>query len=569
MNLIDENIEKESEEKQKKVTKIIIIAIAVLVALVILILIYSLIKKKNTITVTVNDEKKTFNSSLFLMADKKHFRKSESGEIYISVRELVNVLNEGIDEKDETRRVSYFNDEYRGKGEDVTKCHIKTGNEYTSYVSGSPTIYKVRDNKAENDEIRKNSQNNKENENKEIPISDYEYEYFNKEGGVIYENNEIYATQSTIELGFNVKILFDEKNKSIKIYTLDGLSSVATNVIGATVVTDGIEYYNKKLLKYGYALVKSSSGDYGIQDYNSYQEGNYVLSCKYSDIKFVEGLNCLIVTTTEKKEKGILKIDFNTAEVQTLVEPVYQEINQIAEDGSLYAIKQGGKYGLLRIKDDKAETVLKCEYQTIGLENYSDFEEMENRYLIDKKYIPIKRDDKWGIATLEGKISITPQYDKIGCNATDTGKSAVCVPNLKNGVAGIIVGTLPVNPDPNAVNNNSNNNENATYTYSIINAETKQKIGFDAAEIYSTYINNEREYIMKVVAIDGSTHRINIYDAYLEPARTNKTNATSASEAGNNTTNNSNNNTNSDNTANNSNNTNNDNTINNNTTTNN
>ena len=65
------------------------------------------------------------------------------------------MLNNGLEDND-SRRVSYFNDEYRGKGEDVTKCHIKTENEYTSYVAGSSAIYKVRDNKAENEEIKKN-----------------------------------------------------------------------------------------------------------------------------------------------------------------------------------------------------------------------------------------------------------------------------------------------------------------------------------------------------------------------------------------------------------------------------
>ena len=298
MNLIDENIEKESEEKQKKVTKLIIIAIAVLLAIVIVILIYSAIKKKNTLTLMVNGEKTNFGSSLFLMADKRNFKKSENGEIYISVRELTNILG---------NQVGYFNDEYNGKGEDVTKCHIKTDNEYTSYITGSSTIYKVRDNKAINEEIRKNNKNNKNDNQEEILVSDTEYEYFTIDNGVIYENNEIYATKSAIELGFNVKINYDEKNKTVSILTLDGLTQRATEIIGASVVSDNIAYYNKKLFKYGYALVKSAGGDYGIQDFESYQEGNYVLSCKYSDIKFIEGLSCLIVTTSEKNEKGILK----------------------------------------------------------------------------------------------------------------------------------------------------------------------------------------------------------------------------------------------------------------------
>ena len=522
MNLIDENIEKESEEKQKKVTKIIVISIAILLAIVMIILIYSAIKKKNTLTFLVNGQKTNFNASLFLMADKKNFKKSENGEIYISIRELSNILGDDV---------GYFNDEYKGKGEDVTKCHIKTNNEYTSYITGSSTIYKVRDNKAINDELRKKNNNNNNKNQEEIMVSDTEYEYFSIDNGVIYENNEIYATESAIELGFNVRISYNEKNKTVSIMTLDGLTQRATDIIGASVVSNDIAYYNKKLFKYGYALVKSASGEYGIQDFESYQEGNYVLSCKYSDIKFIEGLSCLIVTTSEKNEKGILKIDLNTASVSTLVDPVYQDINQIADDGSLYAIKQSDKYGLLKIENDKADTVLKCEYQTIGISEYSDYEEMENRYLIDGKYIPIKRDNKWGIATLDGKLSINPQYDKIGCSIGEGGRPAICVPNLTNGVAGIIFGTLPVNTDPNANNTNNANDEEVKYTYSIIDAQTKQKIGLDATEIYSTYINNEREYIIKIIASDGTPHRINVYDAYSKPPRTKKTNATTASEA--------------------------------------
>ena len=531
MNLIDENIEKESEEKQKKVTKLIITAIAVLIAIVVFILIFSAIKKKNTLTVTVNEQKVQFKASLFLMEDKKHMKKSESGEIYISVRELANMLGDDV---------GYFNDEYNGKGEDTRKCHIQTQNEYTSYIADSPSIYKVRDNKAANDEIRKQIQNNKNQENQiELLVSDTEYEYFNIDGGVIYANDEIYATKSAIELGFNVRIIYNEKNKSVSIYTLDGLNQVAANTIGSSVVTDDIEYYNKKLLKYGYALVRSSNGDYGIQDYQSYQEGNYVLSCKYSAIKYIEGLDCLIVTTSDKGQKGILKLDRATGNVTTLVEPVYQEINQITGDGTLYVIKESGKYGLLRIKDDKAENVLKSEYQTIGIDNYSDYEEMEDRYLIDGKYIPIKRDDKWGVASIEGKVIVIPQYDVIGCNIKESGNPAICVPNLKKGTPGIIFGVKQTVVDPNQPNQ-----QNEKYVYCLIGAESKQKIGFDSTEIYATYINNEREYVMKIQAADGSIHRINIYDAYSEPARTKTPNTTNNNQNNNNQNNNNQNNNN-------------------------
>ncbi|MBQ3409201.1 MAG: WG repeat-containing protein [Clostridia bacterium] len=512
MNLIDENIERESEDRQKRLIRMILVIIAVLITVVVVILIYSGIKKKNTLTVTINDEKKNFNAGLFLMADKKNFKTSENGEIYISVRELSNMLGDDV---------GYLNDEYDGKGEDVTKCQIKEDNEYTSYISGSSTIYKVRDNKAENDEIRKNMQNNRNNnEDQPLLVSDNEYEYFKIDQGVIYENNEIYASESAIELGFNVNIIYDEKNKSVKIYTLDGLMKKAADRVGASVVTDNIDYYNKKLLKYGFVLVKKSNNEYGIQDYINYQEGNYVLSCKYSDIKFIESLESLIVTTSDTQEKGILRIDLDeNKSVETLVEPKYREINQITEDGSLYAIKENGRYGLLKVTEDEngvsTENVLKCEYQTIGIDNYSDYEEMNNRFLINGKYIPIKRDNKWGLATREGKVAILPQYDEIGCNISKEGRPAICVPNLKNGSDGIVFGITATNAETS---------ENKT-TYVLINADKKDKIGYDSSEIYSTYLNNEKAYTMKVTAADGTTYRLNIYDAFSEPAKqTKKTN---------------------------------------------
>ena len=50
----------------------------------------------------------------------------ENGEIYFSIKKLSYIL--GVD---------YYNDEYKSKGEDPTKCYIKTENEYTSFISNS------------------------------------------------------------------------------------------------------------------------------------------------------------------------------------------------------------------------------------------------------------------------------------------------------------------------------------------------------------------------------------------------------------------------------------------------
>lgn len=212
MNLIDENVEKESEEKQRKITRIIIIAIIFLVSLVIIILLVSVIKKKNTLKFSIDNDSKEFKSEMFLMQDSKTLYTADNGQIYISVRDLANALS-----------VDFYNDEYKGKGEDKSKCYIRTGNEYTSFLSNSSEIYKVRDNKANNSELVKNNNASKNKGENVITPNDYEYEYFLINDGVRYVNDKIYASQEAIELGFNVNVIYNPKEKIVKIYTLDGL----------------------------------------------------------------------------------------------------------------------------------------------------------------------------------------------------------------------------------------------------------------------------------------------------------------------------------------------------------
>ena len=133
MNLINENEEKEQVEKKKKTLKIIIGVIVALVFIAIAIVVFSTIKNKNTLKLQVNDKSASIPDGLFLMSDSKNLA-MENGQIYISVRKLVSVLGGGIE---------YYNDEYKNKGEDTTKCYIKTSNEYTSFLSNSSQIYKA------------------------------------------------------------------------------------------------------------------------------------------------------------------------------------------------------------------------------------------------------------------------------------------------------------------------------------------------------------------------------------------------------------------------------------------
>ena len=78
------------------------------------------------------------------------------------------------------------------------------------------------------------------------------------------------------------------------------------------------------------------------------------------------------------------------------------------------------------------KTIVKCEYQTIGIDDYAEYSEMDNRYLINGKFIPIKLNDKWGLATKENGVIIIPQFDTIGCKLSKKGKYTATVKYMGN-----------------------------------------------------------------------------------------------------------------------------------------
>lgn len=530
MNLIDENEEIEQAQNKKKTLKIILITIMTLILLVIILTVFSIVKKNNTLKLQVDGKSVGIQQGLVLMNDSKN-AVVENGQIYLSVRKLISVLGGDIE---------YYNDEYKNKGEDITKCYIKTANEYTSFLSNSSQIYKaiiLDDNQDETTDMTNTtntttSSNSKKNNEDSQKVT--EYEYFNVENGVKYVNGEIYASQEAIQLGFNVTMNYNEKNKTITIYTLDALEAIAANKVKLAVIGDDCAYYNKKLLKYGLVLIKNSEGDYGITNYNDYQEGNNIISCLYSDIRFCESSSSVIVTRSEDKKQGIFKLDLvNKQKAEEKIKAQYQLIKQLDEDMDLYMVKQDERYGIIKLAGDDITTILKTEYQQIGIDGDL-YPDMDNKYVINGKYIPIKIDGKWGIVTTEGKILINPQYVGIGCNLgkIGSGDPVIVLPKLIGNTDAIVFLTT---------------SQENTSLYSIINVQTGVRIGgHEASEIYSRYDNGQRKYYMKITDSTGNViGNINIYNVYGVKAKE-VTNADDANNITNksNVTNNDTNNTN-------------------------
>lgn len=485
MNLIDENEELEQEVKKKKIFKTIIIAIGVLLFLAIILLIYSTNKRNNTLKLSIDGKGQSIPNGLVYMEDGKKPYTDDNGEIFFSVKKLSYIL--GVD---------YYNDEYKSKGEDPTKCYIKTENEYTSFISNKSQIYKaiiLEDEDASDDTKSKSSTSE--------PKKVTEYEYFDVGDGVKNIDGEIYASQTAVSLGFNVQVFYNSSKKDIRIYTLDGLSDTASKILKNKsvypVIGDECSYQNKKLLKYGYVLIKNSDESYGITNYNDYKDGNNIVSCKYSDLRFCESSGNVIVTTINEKKQGILQLDFINDKATAIIEPNYQAIRRIDEDSEIFMIKLNGKYGLVKIEGNVLTTSLRPEYQQIGIDHV--FDDMQNKYLINGKYIPVELDDKWGLASKDGKMIIIPQYPGIGCDLKETGSGngVIVLPSLVNGVDGIVFLT-----------------DSNYKIYNVINVQTGAKIGLDAKEIYSSYENDKKGYYMKIESESGAALRVNIYDQF-------------------------------------------------------
>ena len=524
MNLIDENVEIEQDQNKKKMIKLIIILIGALILVAIILLVYTTIRRNSTLKLQIDNKNTDITSGLFYMSDGKNIYVDENNQIYVSVKKLSSLLG-----------VEFYNDEYKNRGEDTTKCYIRTSNEYTSYISNSSQIYKAviveeqQDAEANTTTNRTTSNNTSQNNNTTQTVT--EYEYFQTTNDVMYIDGEIYACEDAIELGFNVDLSYDQSTKTIKIYTLDALESLAANIVKNAVTGENGSYSNKKLLKYGLVLIQNGAGEYGIANYYNYSEGDYVLSCRYSNIRFIESSKTLIVTDSDSGNQGVLQLNLEEGKAYTKIDTIYQLITRMDADLDLYLVKENGRYGVIKIKDDTdseeddedVEMILKVEYQQIGIDN-DVYDEMNNKYIIADKYIPIKIDNLWGLASIEGDILIIPQYAGIGCDLAETGDGVILLPELSDGNDGIVFLT-------DAEKN----------LYSIINVKTGTRIGLNANEIYSRYENNTRNYYMKYSVTDAATMRdIDIYRAFGNNVRSdnnsNSNNTTTNSISTNNTT---------------------------------
>lgn len=497
MTLIDERELLDEQEKKKKVVKLIIKIIIVLTIICILLLIFRSCAKKRAFKCKINGNERTNVSDNLLYKDNKGNIYVENGKVFISIRELSNVLNTELSkvsnkESSNVLEYQFYNSEYKRKGEDKTRCQVKVGNIYTSYIAYSNNIYRaIPDNTFEDEKNKQNTQNNDGFEDIEDEIKT-EFEYFTVADKVMYINDELYASIEAIEIGFDVKVSYDEKNNTLIINTLSKLEEAAKEARNDTASSSEYSYKNKRLLKYGMTIVKNADGNLGIASYTDKEKnGAFVASCKYSQIDFNEATKTLTAVLSNDNKEGLLYLNVDTQQIEKDIKPQYEEIAEMTNNFDYFLIKQEGRYGVI---NSSGITILPAEFEEIGIkeENYSN---LTCKYILDGKYIPVKKNGKWGLYNIEGIKLIEPQFEAVGCSLSQSGDSAVIISNMKDNVTGIVF---------------LYNKEKSFY--GIYNADTGDRIAVSLTEVYKKVENGEENYYMSHI-IDRATskaHTVNV-----------------------------------------------------------
>ena len=305
MNLIDE-----SNRSNKNTNKILIACgVSIVILLFIIVGLLAFVTTLNNKEIKLTIDGKEYNSSNFLI--------NKENIIYISIEELTKVTNNGYSYKSGSKDV-----------EDDNKCYITNQYESTFFEVNSNEIYKVLE-------------------------ETNETEYYTLENPIIKENNKIYMPLSAAKTASNVS--YRNENNQIVISSITYLESFYNQPKSTTFIPNSsidwkTTYSNKKLLKNNLVIINDESDNYGLGkiSYNTDSKTKIttinvtpIIDPKYSNIKYVEKFNQLIVET--ENGMGIVQLEQNEGEyiAKTIIVPQYENIKQI--NNELYLVSEKTK----------------------------------------------------------------------------------------------------------------------------------------------------------------------------------------------------------------------------------
>ena len=416
MNIYESQPELENNKtKTKKLMIIIGVAIVILFVLSIGLIFYISYIEKNKFKCYIDGTKISTKSDMIVVDENKN-------NIYVSLEDIADKIGY-------TKNNGEYKDPY---SEDVDKCYLQNKYETVSYITESNQIYKA---------ILPESQS-----------SDADYEYFEIDEPVFMSNNKMYTTIDGISKGCNLAYSYNKDNNTLKIYTMNYLSTSYAKTIPESAeiaAQDDVEAYkNKKAILYDMIVVKNASGKYGVKN----SSNNTIIGEKYKSISF-----------EEEEEEFIVETD----------------------DGKLVSKTSSASKTQYGIINKNERVIVYIEYEQIGI-NKNDFptNEIENPYILFGKCIPVKRSNKWGLLDLNGNTIASLEFDGFGClsnsSKNNQANSLVVIPEYeaivvyKDKMYGLYNSSgkeliLPLVTDMYVINNSGENQYYLTYQGNTMN----------------------------------------------------------------------------------------------------
>ena len=410
-----ENYSNMVSEKNQKLKTIIIISIIILSILCCILIILAAYKKNNPSHITTYIDGKKMSQSFEKILD---VQKDENGktQMYIDIKKFAEYMNNA----NEKFGYKAYTGNYYPTTEEKDKCYVvREKHEVVMFENKSNIIYK---------------KNLEDGANK---TSNEDYEDFLLNHNVFSINDNLYASIEGIEKGYNVQIKFDEKTKTLRIYTLDKIiTTVQEKIKKKEILNYGVfeiedkNYNNWKTAFEDLLIVKSEdTNKYGL--IKSSLE-SFILEPQYDNIEYISNSKKLLVEGNKKK--GLY--DLNG---KRMIDMIYDEITPIGLKSDLFKVKVNKNYGVV---NNEGKNVVYPQYTDIGLKvtNYS-VNNVKNGYILLDDLIPVKQEKKWSFYSIKNSKFITDtfKYTNIGCSTVKSGNniySLMIIPELEYIVVG-------------------------------------------------------------------------------------------------------------------------------------
>lgn len=428
MALFDEEQRKREKKKADRMNRILVssIILTILIIIGLACIIYYLIANPNKITVNLDGKENVDLESLLETTTLE-----DGGiEIKAPIKDIASYFG-----------YKAFNGGYTTVSESTDSCYIENDDEVSIFNLDSNIIYKL-----------------------DLSNSNSEYEYCKITNSIFSQDGKLYTDEEGLEKGFNLSITYDQKKKTIDIYTLDKLVEYAESK-AKTYKYESLDttFVNYRAILDNMMVVISSDDLYGVI---SFGDGTEILGAQYDSITYIPQKSAFLV---EKNDKfGIIGSDGDTK-----IETKYDELLLIDDESGLYLAKNNGLYGVL---DINGKTIIYIEYDKIGVDisQYSQ-DELKTGYILLDKLIPVQQNGKWGFFDKEGNQVSELAYDSIG-SITSNKKS--------------VAYNVLIIPEKEAVVVK----KDSKYSFMKLNGEEAQPFVFD--DVYMEVSSGEEEYYM-------------------------------------------------------------------------